>query len=103
DTGRADRTFPPAVLVIDEVDPVTGQPGRPEFGPDRCTRRSGVGADALFGVELMKATVDEGDVAAITSFIVDQVVGAGPTAFVPAIRASAPVQPPEGVPVLERP
>ena len=103
DTGAADRTFPPAVLVIDEVDPVTGQPGRPEFGPDGCTRRSGAGADALFGVELMKATVDESDVAAITSFIVDQVVGAGPTAFVPAIRASAPVQPPDGVPVIERP
>ncbi len=103
DTGEPDRTYPKAVLVIDAVDPNTGDPGRLEFGPPGCDRRPGVGADALFSVELMRATVDERDVAVITSYIVDQGVSEGPIAFEPAIRSVAQVGAPDGVAVIERP
>jgi dienelactone hydrolase len=102
-TGDPSRTYPKAVLVIDAADPDTGEPGRPAFGPEGCVRCSGTGVDALFGVELMRATVDAHDVAAITSYIVDQEVPEQPEAIEPVVRAYARVETPGGVPVVERP
>jgi hypothetical protein len=103
DSGDLSRSYPKAVLVIDAADPDTGVPGRPAFGPEGCVRRTGTGVDALFGVELMRATVDERDVAAITSYIIDQDVPEEPRAIEPDIRQRARVESPGAVPVVESP
>ncbi|HEX7459189.1 MAG TPA: hypothetical protein VF279_01085, partial [Acidimicrobiales bacterium] len=103
DTAQADGTFPSAVLVVDPVDPDTGVPGRLEFGPEGCVRRPGTGADALFGVELMRATVEEEDVAAITAYIVGQETPDGPTTVGPDVRTVTRMEVPGGGTVVERP
>ena len=103
DTTAADGTYPKAVLVIDAVDAETGEPVRAEFGPEGCERRPGTGVDALFSVELMAATVDQRDVAAVTSYIAGQEVPEAPRAIEPAIRTVARVESPGGYGVVERP
>ncbi|HEY4928041.1 MAG TPA: oligosaccharide flippase family protein [Acidimicrobiales bacterium] len=103
DSTAPDGTYPKAVLVIDAVDLDTGEPVRAEFGPEGCERRPGTGVDALFSVELMRATVDPQDVAAITSYIVGQEVPVPLRAIEPAIRTVARVEPAGGTPVIERP
>jgi alpha-beta hydrolase superfamily lysophospholipase len=103
DTGDPLHTYPKAVLVIDAADPDTGVPGRPAFGPEGCVRYTGTGVDALFGVELMRATVDERDVAAVTSYIIDQRVPEKPRNIEPDIRQRARVTVPGAVSVVECP
>ena len=89
DTGRGDLVLPNAVLVVDAADPDTGEVSRREFGPDGCVRRSGTGVDRLFGVELMRATVDAADLAAIVDFVRSAGRPVAPAAVEPAIRAEA--------------
>jgi len=95
--------LPDEVLVIDAADPETGDVVRPEFGPSTGTRAAGTGADALFGVELMMATVAPTDIATISGFIVGQPGADGPVAIDPVLRPSAVVVGPGGAPVVERP
>lgn len=103
DSADPARVYPKAVLVIDGADPETGEVTRPEFGPEGCVRRSGTGIDALFGVELMRAEVDDRDVAAITAYICDQELLEPPPAIEPVVRGRARVEPAGGPPVTERP
>ena len=103
DTADRAESLPEAVLVIDAADPDTGVATRPAFGPAGCVRCTGTGVDALFGVELMRATVDERDVAVITSYIVDRDVPEEPRAIEPYIRQHARVETPGAVPVIEYP
>ncbi len=102
DTGRGDLVLPDSVLVVDAADPDTGEVSRGEFGPDGCVRRSGTGVDRLFGVELMRATVDAADLAAIVDFVRSAGRPVAPAAVEPAIRAEAEVASPDGVVVRER-
>ena len=117
DSSRPEVVLAASVLVIDAADPGTGEVARPEFGPDGCMRRSGTGVDALFGVELMRATVSDADIEAIRSFILGTQRGMGtggeqtmgeeaaeePVVITPTIRSIARVERPGGVPVTERP
>jgi len=103
DTADRSSQLPEAVLVIDAADPETGEVTRPAFGPAGCVRCTGTGVDALFGVELMRATVDDRDVAAITSYVMDREVPEVPRAIRPKIRQRARVETPGAVPVIEVP
>ncbi len=102
DTGRSDLVLPGSVLVVDAADPDTGDVARPAFGPEGCDRRSGTGVDRLFGVELMRATVDAGDLVAIVGFVRANGRPAAPATIEPSVRADARVVSPDGVSVTER-
>jgi dienelactone hydrolase len=104
DTGSPDLVLPTAVLVVDAADPDTGEVGRVAFGPPWCVRHAGTGVDRLFGVELMRATVDEEDIDAVVGFVVGTAERAatGTAAFEPVLQDSARVEAPGGAPVLER-
>jgi alpha-beta hydrolase superfamily lysophospholipase len=102
DTSAVGPGLPAEVLVIDVADPETGEVVRTEFGPDGCVRGTGTGADALFGVELMKASVSAGDIATIAGFILGQPAADVPVGIEPVVRPSAIVDGPGGVPVTER-
>jgi dienelactone hydrolase len=103
DSAAPDLSFPKAVLVVDAADPDTGEVTRPEFAPAWAVRRNGTGLHDLFGVELMRATVPEGDVAAIGAFVLDCPTPDGPVTIAPEVRTQARVEPPGTPPVVERP
>jgi len=103
DSSAPDLVLPKSVLVIDAADPETGQVTRPEFAPAWAVRRTGTGLHGLFGVELMKATVAEVDLATIGEFILDCPAPDGAVAIEPVVRTEARVEPPGTPPVVERP
>jgi dienelactone hydrolase len=102
DTGDPGLVLPKAVLVVDAADPDTGEVGRGATGPDWCERRAGTGLDRLFGVELMRATVDPDDVDAVVRFVLGAGTVDGPAAFEPVLRDQAVLEVPGADPVLER-
>jgi len=103
DTSGGDLVLPSSVLVIDAADPETGEVIRPEYGPPGSVRSVGTGADALFGVELMRASVSDQDIATIRSFILGCPAAEGTVAVHPTIRSSARVDSSVGAAVTERP
>jgi alpha-beta hydrolase superfamily lysophospholipase len=103
DTSRPELVLPKSVLVVDAADPETGQVVRGEFGPGWCVRRTGTGVDRLFGVELMRATVDQYDLDTIREFVLGSGPADGPVTIEPVVRTSARVAPPDAVAVTERP
>ncbi|MGA2837211.1 MAG: hypothetical protein ABSF84_11495 [Acidimicrobiales bacterium] len=103
DTAKGELGLPGSVLVIDAGDPGTAEVTRPEFGPPWAVRRTGTGTDALFGVELMRATVSDEDLATIRSFILASPADDDPVTISPTVRTIARVDAPGGLPVIERP
>jgi dienelactone hydrolase len=93
---------PRALLVVDAGDP-GAPPPRDDPPPAVFARHEATGADALFGVELMKAEVDPGDVEAIVAFITSLPGPPAPGPAVPVGRASAVVGVTDAGPIVERP
>jgi len=98
----AEPGLPDRVLVVDAADPATGEVVRPEFGPDGCERRTGTGAEGLFGIELMMAEVSDDDVDVIRGFLGSYPTGDAPVEVHPVVRTEATIDV-DGVRVVERP